>query len=415
MKRSRFPLFLLLPVVLCGCEGETSAPLSPSDDPFDYQINTAVAYELKLSPHRWVIPAPNLPALAAPMDANNNLDIILHQGRLFLAWRTAETHFASPNTKMVVISSADMGTTWTFEHKIALGADVREPRFLAARGRLLLHFFEAGSTPLSFSPKNMWRIERTGPGVWTGKVAVGKPKEVPWNIKWRRAQGYMTSYHGLHYDFDGPGEMDVLWRASDDGLTWWPVNPNKLAVYHGGVSETAFELDEEGGLWAVTRNEDGDATGFGSHLCTAPANDLANWNCPAKSDPERYDSPWMFRHGKDIYLVARRDVGGPFDMGLSGLTIADQKKKYLIAYSARAKRTAIYKIDRQQKKVVLLQDLPSAGDTAFASVRRTGPHTYLLANYTSPLDDPDASWLKAQASPRGTQIYFMDLTFVPRK
>ena len=164
MKRSRFPLFLLLPVVLCGCEGETSAPLSPSDDPFDYQINTAVAYELKLSPHRWVIPAPNLPALAAPMDANNNLDIILHQGRLFLA-----------------------------------------------------------------------------------------------------------------------------------------------------------------------------------------------------------------------------------------------------------KRTAIYKIDRQQKKVVLLQDLPSAGDTAFASVRRTGPHTYLLANYTSPLDDPDASWLKAQASPRGTQIYFMDLTFVPRK
>ena len=58
-------------------------------------------------------------------------------------------------------------------------------------------------------------------------------------------------------------------------------------------------------------------------------------------------------------------------------------------------------------------DLPGVGDTAFPSVQQTGPDTYLIANYTSPLDDPDITWLRGQTSPRGTQIYLLDLTFVP--
>ena len=31
---------------------------------------------------------------------------------------------------------------------------------------------------------------------------------------------------------------------------------------------------------------------------------------PEVCDPERYDSPEMFRHGKEIYMVARGDIGG---------------------------------------------------------------------------------------------------------
>ena len=110
----------------------------------------------------------------------------------------------------------------------------------------------------------------------------------------------------------------------------------------------------------------------------------------------------MFRHGDDLYLVARRDIGGPFGGEGGG---------DLVAYSTRPKTTALYQIDREAKAVVHLLDLPGCGDTAFPSVRRTGAHTFLLANYTSPLDDPDITWLEGQTSGRGTQLYLMDLEF----
>ena len=56
-------------------------------------------------------------------------------------------------------------------------------------------------------------------------------------------------------------------------------------VYTGGVSEVGFAFDGEGNLWGVTRNEDGDASGFGSHVVFAPADDLANWQFPDTLEP----------------------------------------------------------------------------------------------------------------------------------
>ena len=40
-------------------------------------------------------------------DASNNLDVVRHQGRSYLAFRTAPTHFASRNVRLYVVSSAD--------------------------------------------------------------------------------------------------------------------------------------------------------------------------------------------------------------------------------------------------------------------------------------------------------------------
>ena len=208
----------------------------------------------------------------------------------------------------------------------------------------------------------------------------------------------MTSYGGGHYIADET--VKVFFKQSMDGRNWSTVNGQEF-VYEGGVSEVAFEFDEAQNLWAITRNEDGDETGFGSHLCQADAGDLGNWQCPDESAPERYDSPEMFRHGKDIYIVARRDVGGDFGDG------------DLFAYSSRPKTSAIYQVDRENKKVVHLMDIPGAGDNAFPAVRRSGPHTFTLVNYTSPIDDPDISWIEGQLSDRGTQIYLTTIRFVP--
>jgi len=298
---------------------------------------------------------------------------------------------------------------WTFEHTVALGTDVREPRFLSFQGKLQLLFFQAGTNPAAFEPQRMLRVRMKAPGQWGEVETVVDSPEVLWRVKVRNGTAWMTSYTGEHYAA-GQSKLRVHFKQSGDGDTWSLVDEAPF-VYEGGVSEVAFEFDAQGNLWAVTRNEDGDETGFGSHVCFAAAGALGTWDCSADSDPERYDSPDMFRFGDEIYVAARRDVGGPYDEGLSDLPFEEQKSHYLLDYSLRPKRSALYRIDREARKVVFLVEIPGVGDTAFPSVRRSGPNTFVLANYTSPLDKPDISWLEGQVNPEGTSIYLLKLEF----
>ncbi len=383
------------------CHFEENGHLSPSDDPNDYEVDTSVNYEIQVSEPRFVVPSIGMPAEAGELVSNANVDIIFYHGRLFMAYRNAPIHFANGDVVLYIMSSVDGGYTWEYEDEVDFDADIREPRFLIMNDELQLLFFEGGDYPLRFEPQRVHRMFRSGPCSWTKPEIFIDDIEVPWDVKVRGGVAYMTSYKGNHYDLDAKIEIEVYFRQSTDGRNWSLVDEQPY-VYKGGVSEVAFEFNAAGGLWAVTRNEDGDETGFGSHVCSAAAGAIGTWTCSAESDPNRYDSPEMFRHGDEIYLVARRDIGGPF--GPDGA---------IFEYSLRPKRTALYRIDRETKKVVHLFDLPGAGDTAFPSIIRTSAHTFLLANYTSPLGDPDISWLDGQTHDMGTQIYFLTITFQP--
>lgn len=401
--------YLLL--ILASCAPPAELPkTSPSDDPKDYAVDDSVRWKPVLGEARFVVPARGLP-VSPVLASNNNVGIVHHEGRLYFGWRTAETHFAGTSTRMHLMSSDDLGLTWKAEATVFMETDMREPLFLSLNGRLFFYFFEAGTDRFSFEPKKQWRMERKADGTWTEREEFGVEKEISWAIQHRNGAAWRTSYIGNHYRLGEPSQIELSFTRSDDGITWQPISGNGV-VYTGGVSEAAFEFMPDGTLWAVTRNEDGDTTGFGSHVCTAPPDALGTWTCSAKSDPERYDSPKMFRHGKELFLVARRDVGGPFDQGRTDLSFADQQLQYLAAYSGRAKRTALYRINQDLRKVEWVFDFPSAGDTSFPSIVRLDAHRFLIANYTSPLDhDLDRSWWNAQNAPEGTKLYLVELTF----
>ncbi len=394
--------FALAMCLAAACSG----PKDPSDDPLDWQVDTDAEYEPVLSEPRWVVPR-LMPAEAKPSKAsNNNVAIQYFGGRLYLAWRTSDLHFPLPDTFIHMASSADDGATWRFEKTFSMGHDLREPLFLSLNGSLCFHFFEGSDIAYEFKALALWRTCMQKDGTWPEPETWGREGEITWDMKVRGGVAYRTSYTGTHYEANP--ELQLRFERSTDGHTWAPISGDGI-VYRGGVSEAAFEPDLDGVLWAVTRNEDGDSTGFGSHVCSAKAGDWGTWECNPKSDPDRYDSPKMLRHGKDLFLVARRDIGGPFDLMTPGINQEDARLQYAAAYWGRPKRTALYKIDRENRKVVFVLDFPSAGDTALPSVIRTGPHTFLIANYSSPLTDPDRSWLKGQASEEGTRIYLITL------
>src|SRR5262245_46864643 len=94
--------------------------LSP-EERLDLQVDPNQSYRIVVSDPVPVVPSPSLPRELEISRSNNNLALALHDGRLFLAFRTAPIHFASPKARIVVMSSPDLGRTWTLETTIATG------------------------------------------------------------------------------------------------------------------------------------------------------------------------------------------------------------------------------------------------------------------------------------------------------
>lgn len=397
----------------------------------------APAPSVRVGDLRPVVPGPGLPTGLRIGRSNNNVDATWHDGCLFLAWRTAPTHFASPDAALHVVVSDDGGVTWRHDLTVAAGRDVREPRLVTWRGVLRLYWFTADTSGARFTPDRIWTAERgtghEGPGAWSAPVAVSPPDCVVWRVRPLRVDGaerlVMSLYRNAASLFTAhPVPLDVELWASDDGIDWAPLDPDRPVVHAGG-SESEFLPLPDGRLLAVVRKE-GPEGGWGTDVCTTPtpanpatgptAAELATWD--PRPDPRKSDSPLLFADRGRPFLVTRRQVafGGGYDvvprlpggrwLGDGVRTRVDQ-----LAYWLTPKRTAVYAVDPDARTLTWCADLPSAGDTAFAAEvpaspddtgRTSGDH--LIFNYSSPPARGWWPWLVGQLRP--TQVYAVDLT-----
>lgn len=362
---------------------------------------------------RQVIPGPGLPAEAPPGNSNNNLDVVRHEGRVYLAWRTAPDHFASAATRIFVVSSADE-RSWRFESSLSLDTDLREPRFLSFGGRLLLYVSRLGTNAFSFDPQGMSVTERRADGSWSPLEEVYRPGFIGWRARVARGRPYLLAYLGGEhiYRFDNV-PLEVQFLTTSDGRTFEGVDPAAPTVYRGGGSESDFALSDTGDLFAVIRNEAGDETGWGSKVCHAPAASLARWTCV--SDPRKYDSPAMFWHDGEAWLVARRNVTdtGRYDLGQRMYDRTRQTVNYQVEYSRQPKRCSLWRYLQAEHRIAFVLDLPSRGDTCFpAVIDGDAPGERVIYNYSSPVDGPDLPWFLGQRGP--TLVYRHLLRFEPR-
>ena len=84
----------------------------------------------------------------------------------------------------------------------------------------------------------------------------------------------------------------------------------------------------------------------------------------------------------------------------------------LVAYSFRPHGTAIWRLDRVQKTLKRVLDLPGCGDTAFPSIVPLGDNRFMIFNYSSPQCEEEISWIVGQVSPDGTLIYALTIEFM---
>jgi hypothetical protein len=378
-------------LLLAACTGGAAAPDAPVIPAFS--VGDVIP----------VVPGPGFAHPTQP--AHNNLDVVEHDGAVFLALRTAPTHFASADTRLVIARSDDGEGTWSVEAEVHLGTDLREPRLLSWQGRLFLYFAVLGDNPADFEPQGSRVMVRAADGTWSAPEDIFDRDFVPWRVRVVGGRPTLTGYTGggTIYDADTGGDaepdLEIQWLESDDGLDWRPVVPGQPTILRGGGSETDLAVLPDGGAVAVVRNEDGDADGWGSKICRADAGALGAWRCAA--DPRKFDSPLVFQSGGRVWLIGRRTLGneGAYDLGLRSLSHQEQTLRYQIEYWNDPKRCSLWEVHPDALRVDFVGDLPSAGDTCFASALPREDGSFMVYNYTSPLDGRDPSWLDGQLGP----------------
>jgi hypothetical protein len=341
-----------------------------------------------------------LPANIEIMKSMNNVDLIKHNDRYYMSFRTAPSHFASSKTLMHVLSSDD-GKRWQLEYTIRMGADVREPRFLSLNGKLFLYFFKLGTNPFAFEPQDMYLTEKTESG-WSSPEKFFRPGFVDWRARVYNGKAYMSVYYGKGL-YGSQSKAEIYLLSSEDGRNWTPVSET-TQVSIAGAEEPEFEFDKEGNIWGTIRMENSG----GGYTFFAPKDHLDKWQL--HHVPEKYDSALMLRHGDEMYLLARRNVDGNVDKAPKFLPESLRKWLNLARYSLTKKRTAMYHFDKAAMTVNPLFDFPSHGDTAFPAIAPLNDSQYLFLNYSSELGiDKDYKWIVGQL--KTTRLYAFNLTF----
>lgn len=330
------------------------------------------------------------------LSANNNLDLARFDSRLWLAWRTAPSHFASAEARLEVSSAPGPEGPWQHEVTVALGADLREPRWVIHQGRLQLWFMKLGTDPKRFQPQGVHRLSTDGRS-WTVPEPALQESVVPWRIAKLQNRWAMIGYRGAEKMYSArPADPVVELRWSDDLESW--SSPTDL---HPGGTECELVELPNGQILGLTRNEG--PSRRGGDLLLGP--DLEHLRVtPISRKP---DSPNLFLWQGKPFVFARRQLafGGRYDHMPSWVPGAVAIRVDQAVWSVTRKRSALYCVNTDAPSLDWVLDLPSCGDTAFAAVVHEPDGSILVADYSSPADRGDPMWLRGQLRPTQISLY----------
>jgi hypothetical protein len=366
---------------------------------FLLQLTTLFSQQVKYDNWQNLTTSGKLPAQCKIQHSNNNLDIVKYQGRYYLAFRTAPSHFASKKAVMYVVSSADL-ETWQYETEFALQRDVREPRFAVYRDTLNLYFFTGGTKPMRFEPNEVLLTRKAGNGSWSEQQSVNLDGFVPWRLRIRADTLYLSAYYGRGL-YKGSHHSNLRLFYSTNGTGWHTLSTEpQIDILN--AEEGEFIFDKKGDMYATVRLE-----GTGALVCKAPARSLSNWQ--QRRTKAKYDSALLFEHNDDIYLISRRNVDGDMDKVKNRKNDKQGRVRNLIRYSITRKVTALYKFDKDNLTVTPVIDFPSTGDNAYAGIAQVDANTYVVMNYSSDIAKRKKNWIRGQLGK--TYIYWTKLRF----
>jgi hypothetical protein len=345
---------------------------------------------------------------------NENTEMIALDDRIVLIFRGGETAQIGSNLAHInVYASTDQGKTFVKQSEVSGAAlpgmrDIRDPKLVEMNGKLYLYAISrlpGGHYRDLFGEAWTVRAESSDHGVtWTDPVKTftdldANGKESFWGF-WRFTKRSYTeggatkqTLYALGY---GDGDVDVGMFASDDGINW-EKRSTVISSYDDVPSEAELQFfgdNQETAVAIVRLDNQGILQDGQSAICTAQA-PFTSWECGRRIE-QRLDGPtWIspvIDGVRKSFVVARKHLPCTF------------------------KRTAVYELrgdlanPSAKIEVCEVQELSSAGDTAYTALAPLGDERYLMSWYSSVIPKKgDVPWLVGQFGPSDIWLADLDL------
>lgn len=306
-------------------------------------------------------------------------DLIRYNGRFYLTFRSCpDGHMVHPTSSIIVLSSED-GLEWEQVHRFSVAKrDVRDPHFLAFKGRLFVYtgtWYCGDSSPEKYDMNQL-----LGYAVWSED---GRRWSQPQMLEgtyghyvWRAASQGGKAYLGgrRKHQFQETKtreEQNVLAESalleSNDGLIF-----RKAGFFQERYgNETAFLFEKDGSILAVARSGGGRNAQV---LRSEPS--YQQWE---RKDLDRHiGGPLVAKWGERYLVGGRKIIGGE-------------------------PRTTLYWL--LNDALSQFAELPSAGDNSYPGFVELSPTRGLISYYST--------HEKNAAGDPITAIYLAELTIEP--
>lgn len=303
---------------------------------------------------------------------NSNTDLVYFNGYFWLIHASAPWHFASEETKLVLLRSTDARTWEEVAEFKNPGQDIRDPKLAVIGERLFLYALK--NEAFTAEPYATTAATSTDGLTWTPFTDMDPAGWLFWRPE--TPDGGKTWYVPAYWHEHGK----AILLKSADGFQWEVAS----IIYSGDViDETAVIFLPDSRMLAVSREEVsgyyfGDNRG-NTVIATSPP-PFMTWSYN-HSTVTRLDGPAVFSYNGRVYAVGRYQPG--------------KKPFFFETGSILAKRrTSLFLVE--EDRLVWLSDLPSAGDTSYAGVVVRGDDAY-ISYYTSSIKR-DYPWVVGMIS-----------------
>ncbi len=303
---------------------------------------------------------------------NENTDLVVWRGSVWLVHRTAESQMLGPNSSLHVYQL--VGGSFVERARILAPSDrdIRDPHFYIVGDELRIKAL-ARLPVVSARDSNVDTVAllttTTDGATFTPFSEIGPHGWSFWRLKQSPAGEWLTAAYQ-------DGDQSVVLYRSVDGVTF-ARGPTIYDVAAETPLETELTLLPSGKLLALVRTDGNDSELLGNAdvrtvVCWAdPPYDA--FSCPQTLDGVRLDGPLTFFWHDRLFSIARKHLG------------ADGRK-----------RTALFELGGTLEGGPLTirewGELPSAGDTSYAGIAPLPDGRFVATWYSGELAADDA-WI----------------------
>jgi hypothetical protein len=350
---------LALAVALAGCHGATPSATTPA-----WLSDAHVAVD--------GLDATNHDCRAGICKHNENTDLIVWRGDVWLVHRTAESQMLGPNSSLHIYRYAGGSFVETARIEAPSDRDIRDPHFFVVGGELRVKAL-ARLPVVSLRDSDVDTIalaSATSDGAtWSPFTEIGPHGWSFWRLKQSPAGEWLSAAYQ-------DGDKSVVLYRSSDGASF-TAGPVIYDIAAQTPLETELTFLPSGRLMALVRTDgvDAEITGDGdvrTVVCWSDA-PYASFRCPQTLDGVRLDGPLTFWWNGRLLSISRKHLGG------------DGRK-----------RTALYELggtlDGGPLTIKEWGELPSAADTSYAGAAQLPDGRWLATWYSGDVEGDD-TWL----------------------